>query len=164
MKLLQKHPLWLLSAFVFVGLTLSFGAWTQQTDVKNLPTDTIEIVSHNGLKIPVTVEIAKTPEDKRRGLMHRKKLPKNNGMLFVFQEKQMRAFWMKNTYIPLDLVFIDSEGRIVHIHHDAQPHSLDPISSRFPAQYVLEVNAGMAEEWKIGRGDTVYLPGETTEP
>lgn len=85
------------------------------------------------------VEVADTPDTRRRGLMHRTELDERHGMLFVFEESAMRAFWMKNTPLPLSIAYIDERWVIREIH-DMEPLSLEPVPSREPARYALEVN------------------------
>ncbi len=102
----------------------------------------------------LTVELAETDVQKSRGLMYRQKLGKNRGMLFPYASEEVRTFWMKNTYVPLSIAFIDDEKEIVHIA-DMQPRDLDSTSSIRPCQYVLEVNKGWFEDQGIDVGDRV---------
>jgi len=101
------------------------------------------------------VELAATPESRRRGLMFRESMPLDHGMLFDFDEERHQSFWMKNTPLPLDLIFIDRRGVIVHIHHQAVPFDRTPIPSRKPASAVLEINGGVARLTGISEGDQV---------
>ena len=101
------------------------------------------------------VEIADTPAAQRKGLMHRDNLAKDRGMLFVFDKSRIRSFWMKNTNIALDMLFISKNGKIRHIHHDATPNSRKSISSRVPVRAVLEINGGLARQHGIEKGDRV---------
>lgn len=108
----------------------------------------------------VKVEIADEPYEHARGLMFRKSLGQNEGMLFIFSDEEYRTFWMKNTLIPLDLIFIDSNLEIVDIKQDFQPCEQEPCetyTSLGPALYVLEVNAGFAERNGIKAGDSVAI-------
>jgi hypothetical protein len=98
------------------------------------------------------VELAVTPEEQSRGLMFRKDLGSDSGMLFVNSGDDMRFFWMKNTYIPLDMLFIDSRNEVKHIHYGAKPLDETSISSQHPVQYVFEVNAGRAKKCNIRQG------------
>jgi uncharacterized membrane protein (UPF0127 family) len=97
-------------------------------------------------------EPAVTREQQAQGLMFRASLRRRTGMLFLHDRDEMQSFWMKNTYIPLDLVFINGRYEVVHVHRGARPHDETVISSRYPARYVLEVNAGEAKECSISRG------------
>jgi len=103
------------------------------------------------------VELAVTPEEQSRGLMFRKDLRLDSGMLFVNSSDDMRFFWMKNTYIPLDLLFIDSRNEVKHIHYGAKPLTEESISSKYPVQFVFEVNAGRARKCNIQQGTKMNL-------
>lgn len=107
---------------------------------------TIKILNKSKDGVTVRAEVALTPEEQAKGLMFRKKLPKNFGMWFIFSADTDHAFWMKNTYIPLDLIFVDSNLDIVSIYRDAKPLSETPINSSKTYRYVLEVNAGFADK------------------
>ena len=89
--------------------------------------------------------------------MWRNDLSESRGMLFVFPDNDTRVFWMKNTPVSLDIIFISHEGRVVSVAHGTRPYSNEPISSAGPARYVLEVASGLASRYGIGRGDTVDL-------
>jgi uncharacterized protein len=116
--------------------------------------DTIEIVSASGVHA-FTVELAVDDADRERGLMYRKELPQGQGMLFDFQRDQPVAFWMHNTYISLDMIFIRGDGRIARIAENAKPESDDLIPSGTPVRAVLEVIAGTARQLGIKAGDKV---------
>ncbi len=103
------------------------------------------------------VELAVTPVEQERGLMFRKKLPDNSGMLFLYNDDDIRYFWMKNTFISLDLIFIDAKRKIVSVHHNARPGDETTISSLYPARYVLEVKAGRAKQCGIKPGMAARL-------
>ena len=99
-----------------------------------------------------TVELANTPEEHSRGLMFRRSLKPDAGMLFIFSDDEPRTFWMKNTFIPLDLVFINSKLEVAGIHYNAKPQDETTILSEQPVKYVLEINAGSADQCKIKIG------------
>lgn len=105
-----------------------------------------------------SVTIADTPKARQRGLMDREALGRGRGMLFDFKESQRVTFWMKDTEIPLDMIFIDAQGRIVKIHRDAEPLSRRRIPSGRPVLAVLEVRAGTAARLNIQEGDKVLHP------
>lgn len=105
---------------------------------------------------PVTVEIADTPELRRRGLMHRDSLPEDHGMLFVYPESRILSFWMVNTRIPLDIAFIDRSGVIVDIQR-MDPQSDEQHVSEREAMYALEMAAGWFEDHAVSVGDRVQL-------
>ena len=103
------------------------------------------------------VWIAADDESRQRGLMYVRELPPDRGMLFVFERPQALAFWMKDTYLSLDLIFIDPAGRVLNIAAHARPHSLNPIRSEGDAIAVLEVLAGTARAIGLQPGDRVNL-------
>jgi uncharacterized membrane protein (UPF0127 family) len=107
----------------------------------------------------VDVEVAATPETRTRGLMWRKELAAGHGMLFIFPEEEVQSFWMRNTLIPLDMIFIDSTGRIVGIIERAQPRTLTARSVGVPGRYVLEVPGGWSQLVGLERGGTVRFQG-----
>ena len=104
-----------------------------------------------------SVELAVTPAQISRGLMFRKHMAQGQGMLFVFPGDEERTFWMANTYIPLDMIFIDSSRKVVHVHRNAKPHDHSPVNSKEPARYVLEVNAGCAAKCRILPGSMITI-------
>lgn len=101
------------------------------------------------------VEVMTTEAEREHGLMDRKSMPADHGMLFDFQRDRDVAFWMKDTYIPLDMIFIDHAGRVVAIKHDAKPMDETPIPSGAPTTGVLELNAGAADAIELKIGDRV---------
>jgi len=120
---------------------------------------TVIIDASGGKKVEVRVEVADDPFEQARGLMHRKALGKNRGMLFVFPGEEERSFWMRDTTIPLSIAYIDSRGRITDILDmkpldDKPPHYV----SSEPVQYALEVNQGFFEERGVKVGDHARLP------
>jgi uncharacterized membrane protein (UPF0127 family) len=117
----------------------------------------LEIVSKSGVH-PFRVEMALTPEEHERGLMFRRELPEGQGMLFDFGYDQPVAFWMKNTYVSLDMIFIRGDGRILRIAERAEPLSERNIPSGGPVRWVLEVIAGTAKKFGIAAGDQVGGP------
>jgi uncharacterized protein len=113
------------------------------------------ILTDNPVPILLEIEIADNEEERMRGLMDRQNLPDNAGMLFVFQNEEPRSFWMKNTYISLDIIYINSNKEIVSIQKYTQPKSTYSIPSEKPAMYVLEVNAGYSDKNGINPGDKI---------
>ena len=89
--------------------------------------------------------------------MHRSSMQDDQGMLFIFPEETQRSFYMKNTEIPLDIIFIGADQRIVSFAENAKPLDESSLYSRVPAQYVLEVNAGLAERWLLDIGDKIVF-------
>ena len=109
---------------------------------------------------PFKVEIADTPEKHARGLMFRSLLKEGYGMLFVFADEEVRSFWMKNTLITLDMIFINNERQVVDLHHSVPPCPGDPCpstTSALPARYVLEIAGGQAKKLKLRVGDKIFM-------
>jgi uncharacterized protein len=117
----------------------------------------LEIASKNGVHT-FAVELASTPEEQAKGLMFRRELPEGQGMLFDFHREQPTSFWMKNTYIPLDMIFIRGDGRILRIAQNTVPLSEELVPSGGPVRAVLEVIAGTAKKLGIAPGDRVAHP------
>ena len=113
-------------------------------------------IATDGAATMFTVEIADTDLSRERGLMFRQRLPEGHGMLFDFGEPRPVAMWMKNTYIPLDMLFIRADGTIAYIAENTVPKSLDTIGVSEPVLAVLELPAGTAKSKDIRSGDTVY--------
>jgi uncharacterized protein len=116
--------------------------------------DTIEIVTRTGVHA-FSVELATNTAERAVGLMYRKELPEGRGMLFDFHDEQPVQFWMHNTYISLDMIFIASDGRVVRVAENAKPMSDELIPSGRPVRAVLEVIAGTARKFGIAAGDRV---------
>jgi uncharacterized membrane protein (UPF0127 family) len=133
--------------------------WGAEDPYKStLPVEKISIHTAGG-DVSFDMEIAAHPVDLDVGLMFRKEMPKHHGMLFEMPgPAQVRTFWMKNTLIPLDMIFVAPDGHIVNIHHNAHPQDTTPISSREPASAVIEINGGLADEFGIHIGDKVAHP------
>ncbi len=105
-----------------------------------------------------TVEIADTPEETSRGLMFRQELAPDAGMLFDFEQEKPVAFWMQNTFIPLDMVFIGADGTVKTIHVNARPLDTTSIPSGEPVRFVLEIPGGRSEEIGLAVGDKLEHP------
>lgn len=145
MHLVRLCPIVLATAFAFSACAAAPVAPREETNV--------ELHGHR-----FTVELATTPAQQERGLMERATLAPDHGMLFVFPDEQPRTFWMKNTLVPLDILFFDAARRLVAIQADAQPCRADPCPlypSTVPARYVLELNAGTAARLGIRTGDVI---------
>jgi len=119
------------------------------------PKGTLTIVTADGERHDFTIEIARTADQHARGLMYRRELAKDHGMLFVYDPVRAVSMWMKDTYIPLDMLFIKPSGRISRIHERAAPRNRAPIPSGGPVKAVLELRGGTVERLDIATGDTV---------
>jgi uncharacterized membrane protein (UPF0127 family) len=140
------------SALAALALIASVAAAPGHAQTAEL--QTIEIASKSGVHA-FQVEMAITPQEKEHGLMFRRELPEGHGMLFDFGVDQPVAFWMKNTYIPLDMLFIRGDGRILRIAENTEPLSERNIPSGGPVRAVLEVIGGTAKKLGIAPGDRV---------
>ncbi|MEZ5498349.1 MAG: DUF192 domain-containing protein [Steroidobacteraceae bacterium] len=123
-----------------------------QLELASFPRETLQILTAGGSH-EFRVWIADTRERQLQGLMFVRDLPATQGMLFVYDRPQLISMWMKNTYVPLDMLFFDGKGRLVDIAANTTPHSLTTIRSRRPATLVLEVRAGVAAKLKLRVGD-----------
>ena len=140
---------------VVAALVLPMAALVGRLDAAEL--QTLTIAGRTGVH-DFTVELAVTPEDTARGLMFRRELPEGRGMLFDFQRERETAFWMKNTYISLDMIFIRGDGRILRIAENTQPLSERLVPSGGRVRAVLEVIAGTAKKLGLAPGDRVAHP------
>jgi hypothetical protein len=139
------------NAFLLIGLLVAAGP------AQPAGQQTLEIASKTGVHA-FAVEIADTEPEREKGLMFRKDLPEGSGMLFDFHREQEVGFWMQNTYVPLDMIFIRGDGRILRIAENTEPLSTRIIPSNGPVRAVLEVIAGTAEKLGIAPGDRVASP------
>ena len=117
--------------------------------------ETLVVQTSEGKEIEYKIEIADTTESRRTGLMYRREMPSNQGMLLDFEAPQKVAIWMKNTYLSLDIVYIDENGRIIKIVPDAVPLSTRTMPSNARVRAVLELNAGQTAYHGISAGDKV---------
>jgi uncharacterized membrane protein (UPF0127 family) len=107
----------------------------------------------DSLLAKIDIEIAETDYETQTGLMYRHSMRQNQGMLFIFEAMDYRSFYMKNTHISLDIIYLDHLGNVVSIQEHATPLDETSLPSTAPAQYVLEVNAGLAQHWSLSPGD-----------
>lgn len=111
--------------------------------------------------VKIQVEYAKTSQELETGLMNRDSLEVNSGMFFIFPDEKSRSFWMKDTLIPLDMIFISSNGRVNEMTTQEpcpKTGTCQVYESKLPARYVLEINGGQAEKWNMATGDIVEIP------
>ncbi|MGC9269099.1 DUF192 domain-containing protein [Acidiphilium sp.] len=125
---------------------------------KGLATETLTIVNQHGKRFTFKVEEALTPEQQEIGLMFRKVVPADTGMIFPWDPPQVSEMWMKNTLVPLDMVFIGPHGTIRHIANETVPESLRVISSHVPVAATLELQGGITAKDDIDVGDKVIAP------
>jgi hypothetical protein len=143
----------ILCCVVLIGLVSTSAAGGMEFAKSHL-----QIIGKNG-KHDFNVEIADVPEKHERGLMFRKHMPENSGMIFLFTQAHIVNMWMKDTYIPLDMVFIKNGGKIVKIVANSKPMSVNTISSDEKIVAVLELNSGICEKLDIKKNDTIVFQG-----
>lgn len=127
---------------------------------QNRKSDTLVIIADDGKKHSLDVYLALDYEEKRQGLMHVLTMPETTGMLFVYETADLHSMWMKNTFIPLDMVFARADGSVATVIHNAQPHSLKSQAATEPVTYVLELNAGVARQLNIGLNSRIIWDGQ----
>ena len=139
-----------ITAIVFLGLLLS-GQASQDSDLDSaFSKDTLIISADEHACFFFDIYVASSREQQMRGLMHVRELPEMTGMIFVYRRAAVHSMWMKNTFIPLDMLFIRGDGMISSIAADTVPQSLDSVASIEPVNYVLELNAGVTAKLGIG--------------
>lgn len=134
------------------------GADTPQEKTKSQGEHGVVIFEPAGRTLRISVEVVRTPAELARGLMFRKELAPMAGMLFVFPQQANQSFWMKNTYIPLDMIFVDeSTMKVVGMIENAEPMTLDSRRIDAPSRFVVEVNAGFCKEHGVTKGTAMRV-------
>lgn len=155
MNFLKIHFSSILFIF-FVGCKDNVKFKTEEEPILFLKEATLVLIKSSGEFITkLDIEIANSPYERQTGLMYRTILEKNQGMLFIFDKESFLTFYMKNTYIPLDLIFINDNKEIVSIYKNSKPNNTSSISSKLPSKYVLEVNEGFCENYNLKIGDKI---------
>lgn len=139
------------------ALIVSFMVLTGVTACQAQPR--VSITAKEGREIAFQVEIADTPTKREKGLQYRRELAPHQGMIFLFPTEEQQSFWMKNTPIPLDMIFISAERKIVGIVENTVPFSLDARSVSGRSQFVLEINGGLSRRYGFKAGDSVRFQG-----
>ena len=138
-------------------------AWSffdvREAAAPDFPVADLAIMRADGSTLPLKVEVATTMKQEMYGLMFRKSLPHDGGMIFIQDPERVASFWMKNTLIPLDMLFVRRDGTISQVAANAQPLDLSVIKSDEPVRGVIEINGGDAEKLHIQAGDKVIFPG-----
>ncbi len=111
--------------------------------------------STDSVLIKLDIEIAETDYETQTGLMYRKSMEVNQGMLFIFPDESMHSFYMKNTEFPLDIIYIKEDKTIASFQKNAKPYNEESLPSEVPVKYVLEINAGLSEKWRLSVGDKI---------
>lgn len=146
--------------FLFVAVACDGPAGSAATPTPTLPLAT---VAQGSVRASVKVEIASTDAQRQQGLMNRQSLDEDAGMLFTFPNNVNIGFWMKNTYIPLDIAYIDASGKVLEVHQ-AKPLDETVLYPKQPFRYALEVNQGWFERHGVGVGAAVTLPPNLPTP
>ena len=142
------RQVWLIIWLFLAGPALAAGACAP---------DTVKVRGEWG-RAQFDVEVADDAESRATGLMHRESLPRWSGMLFVYPEPRRVGFWMKNTLIPLDMIFVDATGTVTFVHTNAQPHDESPVIGPDDTRAVLEVNGGVSARLGIAPGSEIRHP------
>ncbi len=127
----------------------------KQEKIVFTPEGSLQIFKKDSSSVSLSIELAETEYETETGLMYRESMKSDQGMLFIFKDERPHNFYMKNTYIPLDLFFITKEYTIATIIENAKPMDERSLPSEVPVQFVLEVNAGSAAKWNIKEGDSI---------
>lgn len=114
---------------------------------------TLRKAGNDSVLVQLDIEISEGEYETQTGLMYRSSMENNRGMLFIFEDERPRYFYMKNTQFALDIIYVNGNGEVVSIQKDAQPLNQTSLPSEGPAQYVLEVNAGLSDLWNLEKGD-----------
>jgi len=135
----------------------SLSVSSAKAQLQRFATSELTIISATGPH-RFTIEVAETPAQMEQGLMFRRNMAADAGMLFDYKTPTVATMWMRNTLIPLDMLFVDNQGRIVNVHQRAVPQSLEVIAAAAPVRAVIELNGGTAERLGIAPGDQVRHP------
>lgn len=135
--------------FLYIKKSSNEPEWVKEGEVTFVSKDTRQKLAK------IDVEVAINPPERQQGLMYRSKMDEDKGMLFIFERDDMQSFWMKNTIIPLDIMFIDSKGVINTIHKNTVPFSERSLPSKSRSQFVVEVNGGYSDRHGIKEGDLI---------
>ncbi len=148
-------------------LSLSLSSCNEEKKQESIETEPINFTKEGELFLlkkdsgdtiqKLDIEIADTEYEHETGLMYRESMKADRGMLFIYNSEEPRYFYMKNTYIPLDIIYYDRDSSLVSIQKNARPRDESSLPSDGPAQFILEVNAGKAEEWNLEKGDKFYF-------
>lgn len=117
----------------------------------------LSILKDGNVLKTIDIEYADTPEERSLGLMYRKGMAENQGMLFIFPEEEERSFYMRNTEFSLDIIYLDKDKKVVSIAKKAKPFDETSLLSEAPAMYVLEINGGLSDKWGIEKGDSIRI-------
>ena len=148
--------------FITVLLIFTIGC-KEKSNTESIATESISFTKEGEIQIfrkdslvrTLNVEFAETDYEVQTGLMYRQTMEDNQSMLFIFPDVAMHSFYMKNTEFPLDILFIDENQKIASFQKNAQPLNESSLSSKVPVKYVLEINAGLSDQWNLVEGDSI---------
>ena len=152
--------------FIVLGFTIGIiFSCTDEPKNTSIKTEEIQFTKEGELFLlkasdtlqKLDIEFAETPYEQQTGLMYRQTMEAHQGMLFVYSREAIHSFYMKNTYIPLDLIFFGKDSTVVSFQENARPLDETSLPSKVPAQFILEVNAGKVEEWNLTEGDKMLI-------
>lgn len=158
-------------AAVLLSMTLQSYSCKDTSENKNLTKEvtftkegelTLKKATNDSIVAILDIEFANTEYETQTGLMYRKTMQNDRGMLFIFENEIRRSFYMKNTEFALDIIFINSDNEIVNIQKNTKPFDKTSLPSDAPAKYVLEINAGLSDQWGLEAGDLIEF-SELTE-
>ncbi len=149
--------------FLIFGCLIFSASCKKKTTSESIRTESIafnkegelQIYKKDSLVITLDVEFAETDYEVQTGLMYRNSMEDKQSMLFIFPDVAMHSFYMKNTEFPLDILFIDENKKIASFQKNAQPLNESSLSSIVPVKYVLEINAGLSDQWNLSEGDSI---------
>ncbi|MFV8224866.1 DUF192 domain-containing protein [Christiangramia aquimixticola] len=159
---MKKRLIRLGALALFVSFTYS--SCDEEKETKVIETEPITFTKEGELYLikasgdtlqQLDIELAETEYEKQTGLMYRESMEKHQGMLFIYQDERVRSFYMKNTYIPLDILYYDADSTLVSIQKNAEPRDETSLPSEGPAKFVLEINGGLSDEWNIEVGNRI---------
>ena len=155
----SKYIILIVSVF-FLSLSLSC---KDKASSESIKTETVAFTKEGELQLfkkdslvkTLDVEFAETDYEVQTGLMYRNSMQDHQSMLFIFPDVAMHSFYMKNTEFPLDILFIDDNQKIASFQRNAQPLNESGLSSKVPVKFVLEINAGLSDQWNLSEGDSI---------
>lgn len=152
----RKYPI----ALIFLVTTVMFscGDEDKEPEVETIEIEfkkegELQVLKNGQITKTIDIEIADTPYEWETGLMYRKSMEDNQGMLFIYPQAEPRSFYMKNTSIPLDIIFMSADTAVINIKENAIPFDETSIPSSAPAKFILEIKGGKSEAWNINEGD-----------
>ena len=132
----------------------------EQTKIAFKKEGVLTLFTKDSLSIHLDIEIADTEYERETGMMYRSNMKSDHGMLFIFEDEAPRSFYMKNTEISLDIIYLNAQQKVVSIQKNAEPFNQGSLPSEGPAKFVLEVNGGLADRWNLSKGDSIAFEKE----